>query len=59
MFYRDEDGAGWWFRFGLGWGLSFTDHRVSRPLFSCRNVRRKRLHIGPYCFKILKPTRRP
>lgn len=50
-----------WFRL-FGVGLSWTDHRLHRPLLSERYSgehgfrKRRRLHIGPHCF--LVTTRR-
>lgn len=44
-----------WFRV-KGWGVRYVDHRRIPPLFSERyRYKRGFLHIGPHCFKVLRP----
>lgn len=47
--------GGWWFRV-WGLGLSCTDHRVTPPLFSERNGYLRRLHVSPWCLRVLWPS---
>lgn len=41
----------------FGYGLSITDHRLTKPYWSERNGRRrpKPRHVGPWCFAPLMP----
>ncbi len=48
----------WWFRLlGYWYGLSWADHRIVRPLFSERYGYRKGLHVGSWCFMLLRPEK--
>ena len=44
----------WWIRI-LGYGISWTDHKKHKPLFSERNGFRKAIHIYHWCFMFLRP----
>lgn len=43
----------WWFRI-FGYGFHFRDHNLYSPLFSERYGYKKRLHIGSWCFGLLR-----
>lgn len=51
-----------WFRL-FGVGLAWVDHRLHRPLFSERYSgqhgipKRRRLHVGPWCFMVTTERR--
>lgn len=48
---------GWVRLFATGWGLHVQDHRITPPLFSERNGYTRGLHLGSWCFKVLRPYR--
>ena len=45
--------GGWWFRV-WGYGITVEDHGVYPPLFSERYGYRRGLHVGSWCFKLLR-----
>ena len=56
IFSGHRTSGSWWFRI-FGYGIHFHDHRIVDPLFSERIGARKRLHIGSFCFGLLRPDR--
>lgn len=59
----DRPFSGGWFRL-FGWGIGVVDHRKTRMFFSERYngqhgvKKRIYVHLGPWCFKGLQPTRK-
>lgn len=56
LFYLVRWEGGFWFRFFKGWGLHGKHMEKNLMLFTDRNHLEKRLIIGKWMFKILKPN---
>lgn len=55
VFYMCRFTGGFWFRFFKGYGLHGKNFKIHGLIFSDRYHLKKRLIIGNWIFKILKP----